>query len=399
MAITINSAPKQYSPVYNCLIYCLFIDDIGSANIVRRIAYQLVNEDDEPITAVESVRPFAAFEPICFDFTLDIRGLVSTAYPSVDTGAAQEDAVIFYAVKLKYWEIVTDTITCETTELSPSYTSICNIWNGGTQIYESENYEMPMLGNHYPDRMAFGAGARPHMWILRGVYPDPIQATYTINGGFVPTVLNVPSGHKASILPMYPEGLGMVSINGVRSMEISIPALNRSFVITYDVGSSSAFGDDPCGEDLGGGAAPRALHHVMFLDSLGGRSMISFEYVDELAMSTEQGIICAYRRCDTGTSEDNGNTYNKDGVSISNKVANERLTLIADADNSKDMMELYKAFLASTEYHIQSIYNEQIQFRRFILDTGSIVYFKVDDRIELRVSGYFAAKYRTIYSH
>lgn len=396
MGITRKSSPKQYNPAYNCLVYCLETDDIGSANIVRRIAYQLVNENDEPVTAVESVRPFAAFETICFDFTRDVRGLVSTAYPSVDTGAAQEDAVIFYAVKLKYWEIVTDTITCETVEEPAQYSNLVYIWNGATQVYEIADFDMPRLGNHYPDRISFGAGARPHLWILRGIFDEPIQATYTINGGYVPTTLNVPMGHKASILPMYPEGLGMVSINGVRSMEISIPALNRSFVITYDVGKSSAFGDNPCGEEGEGSIfAPKTMQHIMFLDALGGRSMISFEEVDELGMISENGTICAYRGCNMGTAEDNGNILNKDGLSISNKTSSEKVSLVTEADNSKGMMELYKAFLASTEYHIQSIYNEVIEFRKFILDSGTITYYKADDRVELRVSGYFAANYRT----
>ena len=83
------------------------------------------------------------------------------------------------------------------------------------------------------------------------------------------------------------------------------------------------------------------------------------------------------------------------GRSIYNKVAQERITLVKESSYEEDVAEQFKAFLASTGYHVQYNDNGVIKFRKFIVDSGTVVYNSAEGIIELRVTGYLAHDYMT----
>lgn len=344
---------------------------------MKQMAYQLVLTTGEAITAVESIRTAQANDVVCFDFQADVRGLLSTIFPLVDTPAAQEDEYMIKGIKLKYWEIATDTLTCETLQTAPEYSAEVFVYRGVLQIYEEAITGVRLL-NHYPNDVVMCRGSRAFIWLLRGGYTGSLAVSYSWRDGASEDVtINVPSGHEASALPLHYQAF---TSTNPQWLVVNIAAINKTITVRYE---------DCC-------CSTEDYMNIMYLDTLGGRSMMSFECSDELSMSSEGGEVCLYHECGQGSLGDGSNRYTRNGMSIIGKSAKESVTLIRETAYSADELEYFKSFLASTEYHVQMTYEGGIKFRRFIVESGSATYYKKDETIDFIVKGYFAENYRTL---
>lgn len=136
--------------------------------------------------------------------------------------------------------------------------------------------------------------------------------------------------------------------------------------------------------------------NIMYLDPMGGRGMMSFECADEFSLSTDGGVVCLYQECGQGTLGDGSDQYTRSGKSILGKTAKEVITMTREAAYSKAEMEYFKSFLASTEYHVQMSYDANTNFRSFIVESGTAVYYDKEEAVEFIVKGYFAENYRTL---
>lgn len=375
--ITIHTSPSQYTPSDNCIKWCISQSDIGSGGIVKRMAYQLVLSDGTPITAVESIRTPQADDIVCFDFQADVRGLLSTIFPLVDTPAAQEDEYIIKGVKLKYWEVETDTLACETVEGVSSFSDEVFVYRGVLQIYEENTTGARML-HHYPDNITMCRGARAFIWLLRAGYSGSLSATYSWRDGVTEDItINVPSGHEASVLPLHYQPFTGTNPTW---LTVSVPVINKTITIEYK---------DCC-------CSSEDYMNIMYLDPMGGRGMMSFECADEFSLSTDGGVVCLYQECGQGTLGDGSDQYTRSGKSLFGKTAKEVITMTREAAYSKAEMEYFKSFLASTEYHVQMSYDANTNFRSFIVESGTAVYYDKEEAVEFIVKGYFAENYRTL---
>ena len=382
MAVTITASPLANSSAYQCFKWTLTIDDIGASNITKKIGYQLFDQDDNAVTAEEVIGVAVAGATVELDFSGDVQGYVSTMLPFADVPNAVPDPYCIRGFYLMYGDVVYDSDTCTTVNNIVTPSAAKYVINGVIQEYEPDYYNtLPSVITHLPRNTVQCRDARNFTWVLTS--GAGAIAEYTSSLG---TVQSISLGsNKVVAIPLHPQEI-LSDWDTIDYMDVVITESGPSF----DLGTFRIVFTDVC---CGGGK----YSNVLYLDPLGGRSMISFEQVETFELSTSFTELCRYKPCNVvGFDEaDNANKMTVGGRSIYNKVAQERITLVKESSYQEDVAEQFKAFLASTGYHVQYNDNGVIKFRKFIVDSGTAVYNSAEGIIELRVTGYLAHDYMT----
>ncbi len=373
MAITLTKQPFTLSSTHAPVRYCLVITDIGSGNIEKSIGYQLVDEFNVPITELESIRPSVAGAEICIDFQDDVKALVKTMIPKIDVGGVQNDIYFTKKVKLKFGEIVKNKDTCTTTMTLNSYSPITDIYNGMTQEYETNFGGGARILSHQPAVVEQCRDARNYLWVVGGSgvikYSDDtgsvLFTTLQFANSFIPFNNHI-------VLPN----------QSAKWLKVELLGLGKTYKIILK--------DCNCNGGIN-------YNNVMFLDPLGGRSVMSFDEVTLFEIVSSQANTDIYKGYDSisGNIADNYSTKTVGGNSILNKKVTEKITLTKTMGAEFENVEWVKAFLASSGYHIQCQINGQPEWRKFILEPGTARYFDNDEQIELTVSGFLAHDMKT----
>jgi len=377
MAVTITASPLANSSAYQCFKWTLQIDDIGTGNITKKIGYQLFDQDDNAVTAPETLEVAVAGATVELDFSGDVQGYVSTMLPFADVPNAVPDPYCIRGFYLMYGDVVYDSDTCNTVNNIVTPSAAKYVINGVIQEYEPDYYNtLPSVITHLPRNTVQCRDARNFTWVLSDGAGLTVEYTSSLG-----TIQSLAIGsNKIAQIPLHPQEL-LSDWETIEYMDVQIGVEMAPFRITFT--------DDCCN----GGK----YSNVLYLDPLGGRSMISFEQVEASELSTSFTELCRYKPCNVvGFDEaDNANKMTVGGRSIYNKVAQERITLVKESSYEEDVAEQFKAFLASTGYHVQYNDNGIIKFRKFIVDAGNVVYNSAEGIIELRVTGYLAHDYMT----
>lgn len=377
MAVTITASPLANSSAYQCFKWTLQIDDIGASNITKKIGYQLFDQDDNAVTAPETLEVAVAGATVELDFSGDVQGYVSTMLPFADVPNAVPDPYCIRGFYLMYGDVVYDSDTCNTVNNIVTPSAVKYVINGVIQEYEPDYYNiLPAVLTHLPRNTVQCRDARNFTWVLSDGAGLTVEYTSSLG-----TIQSLAIGsNKIAQIPLHPQEL-LSDWETIEYMDVQIGVEMAPFRITFT--------DDCCN----GGK----YSNILYLDPLGGRSMISFEQVETFELSTSFTELCRYKPCNVvGFDEaDNANKMTVGGRSIYNKVAQERITLVKESSYQEDVAEQFKAFLASTGYHVQYNDNGIIKFRKFIVDAGNVVYNSAEGIIELRVTGYLAHNYQT----
>lgn len=377
MAIIVIREPASIASV-DCLVYQFQMDDIGDSNEKKLMGYQLLLSDGTPITEEEKFRPADISELITRDFSDDVRGLVTTMFPIINPLGTVNDNYIIKKVKLSLWEITEDQTTCVVVEGSRVELSLVTVVNGVIQPYERNIFTSPYPGDdmiflsHQPTVMYQCRDAKNYLWVMGGG-----QVVYKTPGE---TDVPVPNTFDAAYMPLFIEDVFPSSYLTAKYFELTFADSPRVYRVYLQ--------DCSCGVNYA---------NIMYLDPKGGRACISFEVVDEYAMNISASEVRRYIECfpEPAESNDNYSVLTAGGRTISNKIASERITLIYTTAYNEENAEWYKAFLASTGYHIQAKDEAgNVVFRKFILESGSYVYRKTEAEIDLVITGYMASDYK-----
>lgn len=377
MAVTIVSEPLANTSAYQCFQWVLQIDDIGAGNITKKVGYQLFDQDDNAVTAEEVIGVSVAGATVELDFSGDVQGYVSTMLPFADVPNAVPDPYCIRGFYLMYGDVVYDSDTCTTVNNIVTPSAAKYVINGVIQEYEPDYYNtLPSVITHLPRNTVQCRDARNFTWVLSD--GAGLTVEYTSSLGAIQSLAI--GSNKIAQIPLHPQEL-LSDWEIIEYMDVQIGVEMAPFRITFT--------DDCCN----GGK----YSNILYLDPLGGRSMISFEQVETFELSTSFTELCRYKPCNVvGFDEaDNASKMTVGGRSIYNKVAQERITLVKESSYQEDVAEQFKAFLASTGYHVQYNDNGVIKFRKFIVDSGTAVYNSAEGIIELRVTGYLAHDYMT----
>lgn len=377
MAVTITASPLANNSAYSCFSWTLQIDDIGAANITKKIGYQLFDQDDNAVTAEEVIGVTVAGDTVELDFSGDVQGYVATMLPFADVPNAVPDPYCWRGFYLMYGDVVYDSDTCTTTNNINTPSLSKYVINGIIQEYEPDYYNtLPSVITHLPRNTVQCRDARNFTWVLTDGAGLTVEYTSSLG-----TIQSIALGsNRVAQIPLHPQEI-LSDWETIEYMDVQIGIEMAPFRISFT---------DSCCSD-------GKYSNVLYLDPLGGRSMISFEQVETFELSTSFTELCRYKPCAVaGFDEaDNANKMTVGGRSIYNKIAQERITLVKESSYQEDVAEQFKAFLASSGYHVQYSDNGVIKFRKFIVDGGNAVYNATNETIELRVTGYLAHDYQT----
>ena len=381
MAVTIFKSPPAVVGVYNSIEWILKISDIGTPGTsIKKIGYKLVDEDDNDLTELESVRSPVANMEIPLNFTLDCRGLVQTMLPATGMIAVTEDEFFSKKIKLVYGEIITDLVACETTVTVETPSDEVTILNCALQTYEyADNYfASPRILSHVPKVHSMATTAVFYLWVWQVA-----SVTVTNSDGDSIVYTTTPD---VSVVPL--KASNFLDWEDLTYLDVEVAGVRTFRVNLYK---------PDCDANIWG-----SERTIMYLDSLGGRYAMSFETFDNYAMESDYDIIKKTERFTLPTTfeGDNIQLYNSGGETVINKNNKDSITLItstAVTEATTDWIrEWYKAFLASPSHHIYIQTGADFSaFHKFIIESGRVVYRAAEGQIDMVITGYVSPTYRT----
>lgn len=367
MAITISQETRAIYPVNNDICVKMTIDDVGTFPITKTIVYYLNVQDalGNVIYQTDVQEVYGNINGFVHDLHMEreLQPILYTAMPDPMNLAAFADNQICGTVFLNYGENVHNADTCSS-EIVWLGVHQFPIINGGEQIYEENILDNATYLDHTPDVIETCKGAI-HWLYIKGSGTATI--TNNLAGQYTEAL------DKVTAIPVYQ--FGPVP-DGVEWVSVASPAGVKLFVFKCCC----------CCED-----DESNLSQILYLDPLGGRQTMAM-CIDEYEFDTEHEVICTHKTCGISIED----SYNSKGRGIVNKSAEERLKFTYETANNDQNREWLKAFLASSGYHILTKSRTgKLRYRKFILDSGSVVYSKKDDLLTLVVSGYYSEGYNT----
>ncbi len=383
MAIVINSSPPTDISAHDCIRICFSSDTVPASNELLRIAWQILDSADNPLSEPESVSPVSPGDVICIDIQDDVKALVTTMIPQTDPLGAVNDTFIYYSIQVVAWEIVTDLATCTTVGSEPELIAETRIWNGVSQIEEYDVILNPdpkefTVLSHLPLVITQCRNARNYIWV-KSTAGNKVE--YKDNDGANSIVLSPP--FECFYVPLH---IGDIYPLAAATMPFFTLTIGTAEYVTYKVYLESCC----CDVDY---------KNLMYLDPYGGRSTLSFQCVEEYRVSSQQSEVVRYISCGAVSSNPFNDVYNRitaGGATITGKKTEERITLVATLGDDDESAAFAKAVLSSISYHIQYTDADGIvSWRKFIVETGDAVYRSSEGSVDIVFTGRMAMPYKT----
>jgi len=363
--------PSGTLPLYAPMVVALDISDVGDGvTTQKRIAYQLKTKHGDEITPIEvitSPKP----DTIYVDFHKDIIPYIFTAVPEIGGGwTARNAQEMLIGIELFIGEYVTDLEEC-TTEGELTSAGDWEVLNTAFQPYESPaDLSAYTTLTHQPRSTWQWREAANYLCFWQN-----------IGGGTISTALD-------SVSASTPFNVNMVYFalhNLGLSDEATTPFIKFENMTGFDY---TVHLRDSCIQGV-------EFANIMFLDSLGGRSAMSFEVIDSKDVQVSYDTFNRLNPFGGIPDQPGGqhSYYTVGNQSILNKQTLTKVTLIRDAENNKEHHEWFKAFLASGGYHIQvKNYRGFWEWHKFIVESGQTQYAG-EDEIDFVVTGYMVPYY------
>lgn len=383
MAASVIASPLAMNPVYNPIIYKINLSDIGTDEARKYIYYKVIFTDADgnvfDVYTSDPLRPFSAGQNFDIDVSKDIQGYLSTSLPANFGNVipmAVADKRIWGKVKLEVYEVTRTLEDCSSTETLGDTGDEVFVFNGAVQDYQQTYLNFPSTVQFLdlrPNAYEIDRNAIDYIWVW-----GTTNVTYTPNVG---SPVTISAANQVNIISMRPFGVYGPTM---KYMDVTFSAIEGGK--TLRVGFK-----DEC--------YPSSVsRNISYLHPFGGRSVISLDQVEDLGVTFDQEVIYRYKApLPTGTNADTLTNANHAGNTIFNKRTTETVTLVHSTNvDQVEEIEQMKAFLSSSGYLIQTknVGSSSAQiWRKFIIDSGSIVYSKQNESVDLIVSGRMSTNY------
>lgn len=373
MSASIISSPLPVVPVGNSLTWALQLSDIGTPPISFRVlAYQLVDESNNPLTALETIMPRAAATPESIPFHHNLRKLVWTSVPDVFNGTGViHDETAYKKVKLKYGDIFFDySDGCTITETIESFSDEITIVN-----YAVPEWKRPTLGD------AFIMSSRPY----RNEYTKYSHDFLYIYGATVVEIHAYDKDGNDTLVQTHNTVADRVNMCTIGRAHHAMPSSMHTYrVRVTGSGINQIYFFYPKCD------ATQHYIEVLFLEQLGGRSTIIFDRSRTIDANSSQTQIVQYVPPFGAWEAENGvdlNILGKSGNTIADKVTTRQITLQKVIEDDTNLIEYYTMFAASKSYHIKYHDDVILGYQKFIVNPGSFRIFQDNQDSILEISG------------
>lgn len=330
MAVTITTNPNALQPVENGFQWTIALSDLGTDPVEKRAGWQL--ESSAGVVAEKSsTRPGSTGDPIVLDFKKNIRGLMKTMLPTIGALGVQNDTTIIKEFRLKYGDIVINKDTGAVTDNVSSYSSYYKVFNGANNLYDSSLITSAALTilSYRPDAYNILRNSLDYIWVLGAT-----SVTYLIYYSDNTTQSIVQSApYDANIVPI---GLPFLSalLSGHTSDDVTQLVITIGSTV-YNVGF----------ENTCDGANDLTFMEVLFLEPLGGRSIMVFQEITGAGVQTQQTEANIYKNITNIAS------FRQSGNSVINKKAHGTFQLKRQTGDDVNEIRWMHGFGAATEHH------------------------------------------------
>ena len=368
MSISVITSPRvvcdQVIPVNYPVLWVLSMDNTNSATEVRRLGYQLILDNGDPLTAPAILSP-KNNEEVYLDFQSDVFDLVCTKPPICESSQGEDDASLL--VRLKYWEVVTDKELCETTDENITSTSNVRILNTYWDYrYCCKDYILlsPKLEYTY---LCYGS-------------LDQITLMYFANMSWRYTFEDDTTlvQNRAPLSTQHPSTFSiqeyLTQAKKVKKIEVNVVTNNEQVdhITTY------IFKD--CCE---------SCNQIAFLSKMGGYSFVDFEYLEGVSIERTTNLYNKYQDFKTAFNNENwGNTdrlIKEGGLSQLKPSGKTIRTFVIELT---DDWEFWEDMFRSGSYYIRICECDECRLYKFIPNFSNTQIYKKDNFVYAQFTGY-----------
>lgn len=371
MPITLNTTPSgTINYIGNPAIFNFTMTGIDSPTELRRFGYQLL---DGTGTAIGPVETYLPQEGVAFSFNFqeDLYPFVKTAYPQ-NCGADRAEPEMEYDFKLRYWELVFDKDTCETTIENSVDSATYTMLNTAEQYwgYVNTGGDGFSLLTLYPRAYELCRNSCLSVYVTGGATMTLDVVTKAAPSTEIDTVFSGPNSMVISPSEIATDlAIDVSTITAVKLLFDD--NLYTTFLMTDCCGAKIVY------QTAGGGYA------TMFMDE-----------EDSLSIKTSHVEVYSYQPRTTNEAPYAESIRMAGGQRIYNKSGSKQITYtkIIKRDELRDL-RFYEDFLNSGNFYreinvVQGILLPTVkQLVRFLPNSGAIKYYKEGDYFRLSITG------------
>jgi len=375
MAILEDQIPEDIIVLSDPAKFKFTMSGIVSVNSYGRFGYQLLDTSNEPITQPEAWTPK---EGVSFPlwFSKDLRERVYTAVPQCTVPTRTEPEMVL-DYKLKYWEQIFNTDSCESSVVGEQEITGLTILNSANQFWgrlERDNY-FPLT--YYPPFLKMCPDQK-QLYYLYIKNPIDITVKITTADGTVQNSTTATYGVGAHSIVLDPVALG------------SDADTDRIVIDTPDAGQPTGldqlarvYVNECCEENIS----------VAFQCFAGGYKFMHFDCIQREKSKVKATEICRY----VEPSEfPNDAELTTGGLHTGDIKSFKEITFIKILkEDSLSHRRFYESMLNSGSFYwyFMDEYNVE-QMVKIRPKSGSLVYYENDDLPELKMTFRISQDYR-----
>ena len=348
MAVSIAASPNSLNTV-DALRWRVTLTDLGTDPLIKRAGWILEDASGGVVAELSSTRPGSTSDPILLDFTRNIRGLVTTKLPAIGALGVQNDNTFIKEFKLKYGDIVINKDTGAVTNNVTNLTSAYKVFNGNNNIWDTAltTSAGAYILSYRPLNYNLVRTSQDYLWLLgsgtvvyRLYYSDNTTQDITQSAPYDANIIPVGLPFLAALM-----GGGHDS-DDVTQLRITIGSV--SYYIQFE---------HLCEGDQEG------FMEVLFLEPLGGRSVMLFQTVEGAGVSRQTNEAEIYKNINSIAA------LRSAGDSIIYSKAHGTYQFKRQLGNDPDEIRWAHGFGAATEHHLLLKDRAGTQFwAKFLLD-------------------------------
>lgn len=374
--ISLTSQPSIFNLLTSPMLYSFTMSSTNVGGVIRRLGYQLLLEDDTPITGIRTY-PANDNDTINLSFANDIRSFLKTNTPRDNQNTFIESRPeMLVKVKLKYWEFVYE--DCGTTIENEVTTSLYTIVNSVNQFWGYRDSSFARLTNKM-DVVELCVGQYDLYYLYESADVDLIVHHDTgdllVNNGTTGAGVSdvmISTDRIIQMVSSLPEYTGFDTsqiLETIQSIELIV---NNETVVTYYI-------KNDCCDSI-----------LWFQESAGGYTSICV-CVQQEVVTSSQTEICEYQ---PSSQPYNSGTLTTGGRTVNSKKARLNKTLYFDIDIRDEMQLRFTEDLLASRKHL--IQFQSIQGSKqvgFILTNSSTIYNEKEKSSRIILNGYINQPY------
>lgn len=327
MSFTISKTPTALNAI-NKLIWEGSLTDIGTDPVEKRAAWKL-NGPSGLIVELSSTRPGSSGDLIYLDFTQNIKALVKTRLPTIGALGVGNDSTFIMEFTLIYGDISINKDTGAVTESVGSSSGPFKVFNGVNNIWDTALITTSGVYflTYRPIRYDILRNSLDYIWVLGSTtlvytvyYADGTTQTVTQSAPYDVNIVPVGLPFLSSLLSQ--------SVDNVIELRINLGSR------TYYVGFERL-----CEANV-------SYMEILFLEPLGGRSIMVFQDIDGAGTTSEINTANIFK------TENNIAALRNGGDSVIYKRTFGTYSFTRQLSNDQDEIRWCHSFGASTEHHL-----------------------------------------------